>query len=292
MNQTRSPQTLGGLVDVVAPSLVAIARGGRGSGVVLAPGRVLIGTHGVRAERLAVVRADGDVVPATLIAHDPDRTLALLSTDTGDAAPIAWPDADPTPQLGDGVIAVARPSGRPLHATRGEIAAVGERLRGPRGRLGDPGLVHTAPLPRGASGSPLLDANGALLGFSTARLDGGFLLAQPATVALRRHLDDLAEGRAGAVRTLGVAIAHPRAARRLRRAVGLPERDGLLLQDVADASAAATAGLESGDLLVAAGDAPLTSVDALLAAIDATEGDLALRVVRGADERDVLVRWE
>ena len=139
MNQTRSPQTLGELVDAVAPSLVAIARGGRGSGVVLAPGRVLIGTHGVRAERLAVVRADGDVVPATLLAHDPDRTLALLATDTGDAAPIAWPDADPTPELGDGVIAVARPSGRPLHATRGEIAAVGERLRGPRGRLGDPG---------------------------------------------------------------------------------------------------------------------------------------------------------
>ncbi len=258
----------------------------------LAPGRVLVGTHGVRAERLAVARADGEVAPATLIAHDPDRTLALLATDTGDAPPLAWPDAEPTAALGDAVVALARPSGRPLHATRGEIAAVGERLRGPRGRLGDPGLVHTAPLPRGAAGSPLLDADGTLLGFSTARLDGGFLLAQPATVALRRHLDDLAEGRAGDVRTLGVAIAHPRAARRLRRAVGLPERDGLLLQDVAEASAAATAGLERGDLLVAAGDEPLTSVDALLAAIDAAEGDLALRVVRGADERDVLVRWE
>ena len=50
------------------------------------------------------------------------------------------------------------------------------------------------------------------------------------------------------------------------------------------------AGLARGDLLVAAGDEPLTTVDALLAAIDAAEGDLALRVVRGADERDVLVR--
>ena len=231
-------------------------------------------------------------MPATLIAHDPDRSLALLAADTGDAPPLAWPDADPVPDLGDAVVALARPSGRSLHATRGEIAAVGERLRGPRGRLGDPGLVHTAPLPRGAAGSPLLAADGALLGFSTARLDGGFLLAQPATVALRRHLDDLAEGRAGSVRTLGVAIAHPRAARRLRRAVGLPERDGLLLQEVAEASVASSAGLERGDLLVAVGDEPLTSVDALLAAIDATDGDLALRVVRGADERDVLVHWE
>jgi serine protease Do len=292
MNDRTSPTPLGVIVDSIAPSLVAIARGGRGSGVVLAPGRVLVGTHGVRAERLAIARADGEVVKATLLAHDPDRTLALLDADTGDAPPIAWPDADPQPALGDAVVALARPSGRPLHATRGEIAAVGERLRGPRGRLGDPGLVHTAPLPRGAAGSPLLDADGALLGFSTARLDGGFLLAQPATLALRRHLDDLAEGRAGSVRTLGVAIAHPRAARRLRRAVGLPERDGLLLQEVADPSAAARAGLERGDLLVAVGDEPLTSVDALLAAIDATEGDLALRVVRGADERDVLVRWE
>ena len=59
------------------------------------------------------------------------------------------------------------------------------------------------------------------------------------------------------------ALAHPRAARKLRAAVGLPERDGLLVRAVVDGSAAAAAGLEKGDLLVAAGERPLTSVDDL-----------------------------
>ena len=177
MNSKLTMMTTGAVADAAAPSLVAIARGGRGSGVVLTPGRVLVGTHGVRAERLAISRGDGDVVPATLLAHDADRSLAVLAADTADAPPLPWPDADPAPQLGDDVVALARPSGRPLHATRGAIAAIGERLRGPRGRLGEPALVHTAPLPRGAAGSPLLAADGRLLGFSTARLDGGFLLA-------------------------------------------------------------------------------------------------------------------
>ncbi len=216
----------------------------------------------------------------------------MLEADTGDAAAMAWPDADPRPRSatasspspGPRVARSTPPAARwPPSASDCAAPAAASATR----------ASSTPPRCRAALAAARCSTRTArLLGFTSARLDGGFLLAQPATIALRRHLDDLAEGRAGAVRTLGVAIAHPRAARRLRRAVGLPERDGLLLQDVADASAAATAGLESGDLLVAAGDAPLTSVDALLAAIDATGGDLALRVVRGADERDVLVRWE
>ena len=74
MNSKLTMMTTGAVADAAAPSLVAIARGGRGSGVVLTPGRVLVGTHGVRAERLAISRGDGDVVPATLLAHDADRS--------------------------------------------------------------------------------------------------------------------------------------------------------------------------------------------------------------------------
>src|SRR5919199_1769718 len=60
---------------------------------------------------------------------------------------------------------------------------------------------------------------------------------------------------------LGVALAPPRAARRMRAAVGLPERDGLLVREVADDSPAARAGLQRGDLLVAAGGRPPAAVD-------------------------------
>ena len=55
----------------------------------------------------------------------------------------------------------------------------------------------------------------------------------------------------------------------MRRAVGLPERDGLLVRAVQDGSPAERAGLEVGDLLVRAGEQPLElGRDRLLARIE------------------------
>ena len=92
---------------------------------------------------------------------------------------------------------------------------------------------------------------------------------------------------------LGVAIAPPRVARRLRRAVGLPERDGLLVRAVEDGSAADRAGIERGDLLVGAGERALDHVDSLYEALDAAraDGKLELTVVRGTEERAVPVAF-
>jgi S1-C subfamily serine protease len=88
-----------------------------------------------------------------------------------------------------------------------------------------------------------------------------------------------------------VAIAPPHVARRLRRAVGLPERDGLLVRWVEDGSPADRAGIEKGDLIVAAGGEPVTHIDELEPLLaSANAGELALTVVRGADERDVPIR--
>ena len=75
----------------------------------------------------------------------------------------------------------------------------------------------------------------------------------------------------------------------MRRAVGLPERTGLLVRHVEDDSPAAAAGIERGDLLASAGGNELDSVDALYAALDAAaeSGMLELTVVRGTEERVV-----
>ena len=69
-----------------------------------------------------------------------------------------------------------------------------------------------------------------------------------------------------------MAIAPPRVARRLRRAVGLPERDGLLVRAVEDGSPGGEAGIERGDLIVAAAGNATAGVDALYAALDARPG--------------------
>jgi S1-C subfamily serine protease len=76
----------------------------------------------------------------------------------------------------------------------------------------------------------------------------------------------------------------------MRRSVGLPERDGVLIRAVERGSAADRAGLERGDLIVAAGDRDLDRIETLYEALDGVEeGKLELKIVRGAEERTVTV---
>jgi S1-C subfamily serine protease len=165
----------------VGPSVVGLGRGwGRGSGVVIAEGRVLTNAHNVRRDQVSVVFADGRRESGEWTAVDSDLDLAVLSVDTGDAPAIAWEPAD-TPAVGTPVLALANPGGRGLHTTLGFVASEGRSFRGPRGRRIGGAIEHTAPLPRGSSGGPLVDVEGQLLGLNAVRLDGGLILAVPAT---------------------------------------------------------------------------------------------------------------
>src|SRR4051794_38815870 len=282
-------EAVAGVAERVGPGVVGLGRGwARGSGVVVGPGRVLTAAHVLRGDEVTVTFADGRSAPGRVLGADTDLDVAVVETETGDAPVVEW-DADAVVQLSVGtpVLALANPGGHGLRTTFGLVSATGRSFRGPRGRRIPGSIEHTAPLPRGSSGGPLVDPEGRLLGLNAVRREGGLILAIPADAALRA----VAAGEARARPRLGVALAHPRAARHLRAAVGLPERDGLLVHGVAADSPAARGGLEPGDLLLAAGGAPLTSADDLYAALDSGGEALTLRVVRGAEERDVEVRF-
>jgi serine protease Do len=77
----------------------------------------------------------------------------------------------------------------------------------------------------------------------------------------------------------------------MRRAVGLPDTDGVLIREVAEESPGARAGLASGDLIVAAAGRPVTTPDDLFDALQAASGTIELRIVRGTDERTVQVTF-
>jgi serine protease Do len=280
------------VAERAGPSVVGIGRGrGRGSGIVLADGLVATNAHNIRGEETTVV-FDGDRSAVGRVAGvDVDADLAVIAVDTGGAPAIAWAE-DAEARVGSAVFALANPGGQ-LRATFGLVSAVGRAFRGPRGRRIAGSIEHTAPLPRGASGGPVVDRAGRLLGIDTNRLGDGFYLALPADAELRRRLDALGRGEATVRPRLGVGIAPARVARQLRRAVGLPERDGLLVRVVEDGGPADRAGLRTGDLVVEAGGRPVTDADELYEALDQVgEGQtLTLRVVRGTDELTVTVSF-
>jgi serine protease Do len=287
---TTLQDTIAGAAEAVGPSVVGLGRGwGHGSGVVIADGQVLTSAHNLRREETTVTFADGRREAGTVAGVDSDVDLAVLSVDTGDAPAVRWEPGE-TLGIGAPVVALANPGGRGLRATLGFVSSGERSFRGPRGRRIRGAIEHTAPLPRGSSGGPLVDEGGNLLGINSLRLDGGLILAVPAGAAVRERILLLARGEAAEPHRLGVAIAPPRVARRLRSAVGLPERAGLLVRGVQDGGPADRAGVEKGDLIVAAGGTPTESVEALYTALDtipATGGELELTVVRGTDERTV-----
>jgi DNA-binding MarR family transcriptional regulator len=88
---------------------------------------------------------------------------------------------------------------------------------------------------------------------------------------------------------LGVAVAPAAVAQRMRRAVGLPERHGVLVLKVRRAGAAEAAGLTRGDLVVGAAGAEVHTIGDLHRALAHADGTLKLDVVRGVEERVVEV---
>jgi serine protease Do len=290
LNELQS--AVAGAAEGVGPSVVGLGRGwGRGSGVVTAAGTVLTNVHVLRGEEVAVTFADGRTEHGRVAGADADLDLdlAAIAVETGETEPVAWePERVDEIGIGEPVFALANPGGRGLRTTFGLVSATGRSFRGPRGRRIGGSIEHTAPLPRGSSGGPLVDGAGRLLGLNSIRVEGGLILALPADAAMRRRAEALAAGTGASRPRLGIAIAPPRAARRMRAAVGLPERDGLLVRGVVEDSAAGRAGLERGDLLVGIGHQPLTSVDELFDALE-TNATLTLTVLRGTEERDVEV---
>ena len=138
----------------------------------------------------------------------------------------------------------------------------------------------------------MLNAAGEVVGINTHRVGDGFYLARAADEALRARISELVEGRSVQRRTLGVAIAPGNVASQLRQAVGLPERDGVLVRGVDESGPAGRAGVLVGDLIVGLGDTPIASVDDLQDALDSVNAEsVQLALVRGVEDVTVTVTF-
>lgn len=279
------------VAEGVGPSVVGIGhRRSVGSGVVIAPEKVVTNAHNLRGDEVTVTFGSGRTSTGRAEGVDLDGDIAVLSVDTDDAPPVQWREGNGT-KIGMPVFALSNPGGQGLRVTFGLVSGTERSFSGPRGRRITGSVEHTAPLLPGSSGGPTVDVDGHLVGLNTNRLGEGFYLAIPADGELRGRIEALGRGEAPARPRLGVAIAPPEVASRLRRAVGLPEIDGLLVRGVEEGGPAAGEGVQEGDLLTSAGGRSLVGVEDLHAALEgaAPGTSLELKVIRGTEERIVTV---
>lgn len=261
----------------VAPAVVEVtvtvgAASHRGSGVVLrSDGLILTSSQLVAAAgRVVVTWPSGRTKAATVAGHDPLTGLAALTV-PGTGYPTATVDLT-APEPGEAAITVAGGTGPVL--THAVVSTTGAHVRPDQGQL--LGLIETnQPVPDGADGGALIDADGHLRGVSIqgpSSASAGW--AVPVEVA-QRVADDLR--RIGRVDRgwLGVtgSTSDPAAA----------APDGLTVDEVVAGSPADRAGLRAGDLLIAVDQDRVRTLADVKAALTMTRPGQVVRVERTRD---------
>jgi serine protease Do len=219
-----------------------------GTGVIIDErGYVVTNRHVVaRATSMTVHLADGGTVKAGVHTEDPRHDLAILRLERGrkyQALSFA-PGSDL--MIGETVIAVGHPFGYTNTVSTGIVSAVGREITMPEGEVLTNLIQTNASINPGNSGGPLLNINGELIGINVALREGAqgiafALNADTVQAVLSKHLS------AANVAHVGHGLA-------CREVVGEGKvRQKVVVDRVAEQSAAAKAGLRKGDVVLKVG---------------------------------------
>jgi S1-C subfamily serine protease len=162
-------------ISIRGMSPFSVPATGVGSGVILtANGYILTNKHVISgSSSLMVALADGTEYPATLVKQLADNDLALIKINATGLTPAKIGDST-TLQAGETAIAIGSPLGTYTETvTKGIISAMGRDITVADEQTGRPVQLHDliqtdAAINPGNSGGPLLDANGSVVGLSTA----------------------------------------------------------------------------------------------------------------------------
>ncbi|MEQ8784956.1 MAG: trypsin-like peptidase domain-containing protein [Pirellulaceae bacterium] len=283
-------QAVVNVVDAISPAVIRVSGrnsgGGVGSGFLVTPdGYAITNSHvaGGR-ERLIAETDDGDRIDAEVIGDDPATDLALLRLSATDL-PYAEIGDSETLRVGQLVIAMGSPLGLQSTVSTGVVSAVGRSMRGQDGRLIENVVQHAAPINPGNSGGPLVDSRGRVVGVNTAIIQfaQGIGFAVPSETVRWVLGEVLQHGRVRR-RQLGVTATAARVSRAVVRDLDLLSDHAVEVIDVAADGAAAAAGIQPGDLIVALNDRIVSSIDDLhrLLARLPEKASLEVTIVRGS----------
>lgn len=272
----RAGDSLAGLVSRVMPSVVTVTgmvRQGEsiGSGFfITSDGYVLTNEHvlaDVPDNAVRVTMADSTILPAKVVGRDPESDLAVIKVDRKDLRPVQFGDSNAV-AIGDGVLAIGAPLALSGTVTAGIVSALDRAIetRDVGGVQRYYAAIQTdAAVNRGNSGGPLFDYAGRVIGINSV-------------------IKSLVEQGADAG-NIGIAFAIPinQAARvaaelidtgKARRTVIGAQLDtstgtsgGARLTRIDEGGPAASAGLQTGDVVVRIGSRPVAEPGDLIALV-------------------------
>lgn len=277
------------LADAVAAAATSVVQvhGRRqpASGVVHSTDVIVTTTRAIGAEDGITVRTpDGREIQAELAGWDPATHLVALRAPGLNLPPIA---PAPAPRVGHVAIGIARSWSNALTATTGIVSVIGGPLPTGRGRAIEEVIRTSAPMHRGFAGGALVNADGQLMGISTAAEIRGLGVVIPAAIAWR-VVDSLLKHGKAKRRYLGVAGQSVQLPAGQRPSDG--QATGVLVLQVIENSPAARAGVLVGDVLVALDRQPIDKTDTLLEALAAGSADVVtVGLLRGGQAQDLQV---
>jgi len=224
-------------------------REGTGSGFIVdAKGYILTNAHVVvQTDRISVVLATGEEVPAEVVGSDVATDIALLKIVPPPGVTLQAVELGSVDELqvGDWVIAIGNPYGLERTVTLGVVSALGRSLKAPNGQTISNVIQTDAAINPGNSGGPLLSAQGRVVGINSGILtqsggSEGIGIAIPVDIA-KGIIDDLINF--GRVQWPWLGVEVETIVPRRARWWGLAVDHGLLVKAVYKNSPAAAAGI-------------------------------------------------
>jgi len=277
-----APESVAAVAKQVLPSVVSIefsgaAGSGEGSGIILnSTGRILTNNHvvagAVNGGSLTVTFSDGSRTSATIIGRDPVTDLAVIQAKNVNGLTPAKLGSSGSLVVGQPVVAIGSPLGLAGTVTSGIVSAVNRPvMTQPETASGGSGSVLNAiqtdaAINPGNSGGALVNMAGQVVGINSAIASlGSSMGGQSGSIGLgfaipidqaKKVIPQLITSGTAQHGQLGITVAD---------ATG--SELGAKVGSVTPGSAAAKAGLQSGDVIIGYGNQSIDSADALVAAV-------------------------
>ena len=252
-----------------------------GSGFIVdKTGYILTNFHVVdEASRISVKLQSGEEFIAKVVGTDDETDLAVLKIEAGRELPfIKLGDSDAA-EVGDWVLAIGSPFGLEQTVTAGIISKT--RRETPYASQFQKFIQTDAAINRGNSGGPLVDMNGEVIGInsqiatSTGDYNGiGFALPSNEAANVYRQIRQNGKVKRG---YLGVILDSVKT--EYAKVYGLSEAKGAIITEVRDKkSAAASAGLQTGDVILEYNNEKILSAPDLIAKVAATAPEKEINI--------------